>query len=167
MKRNYWFTEQERKLIFTLLQTPQSDDFVHRFGASTLFDLRKRMADAIPDGEAKPLWELSPFTEQDRTNMKEVQEEEIRDCIKELAADRLSRIDDHVELVSFADEDPSVTAQLLHDIEHELPISTQYEVQLAFVERMKLVSREDTEHGIYILHLTDYGRKYLDEYKAD
>lgn len=112
-----------------------------------------------------PLWRTDPFTEEDRANMLDMVMEEVRDSVKSFAEDSLDDITDIAELVSYADMDPQVTAELLNYIfidhccieDYESGEHQQHVDAAAFMRRMGLVNAEGS--------LTEVGHRYLQEYK--
>jgi hypothetical protein len=170
---HYTLNEYQRALIADALDIAYDSDYYQTIRDDptsqpdctelTLIDGLKKMFEARELTE--PLWRREPFTDEDRKNMLDMMQDECRDSVKDIAQANLDNIDDMAELVSYADEDPQVTAELLHymSIDHcdmddyENSDAPQHVQAAKFMRRMGLVEGTAT--------LTEVGRKYLEEYK--
>lgn len=100
------------------------------------------------------------FTEADKKQMLDLKEEEVRDCLREVAHDMLMD-EELVELIGYCDDDCDQTAKLLvaiHDgdcciMDFESGEHEEHETAAAFMRRMQLVD----EAG----EITDLGKEYM------
>lgn len=170
---HYTLNEYQRSLIADALDIAYDGDYYQSIRDDptsqpdctelTLIDELKKIFEAQELTE--PLWRKEPFTDEDRKNMLDMMMEEVRDSVKSFAEDSLDQITDIAELVSYADMDPQVTAELLNYIfidhccieDYESGEHQQHVDAAAFMRRMGLVNVEGS--------LTEVGHRYLQEYK--
>lgn len=116
--------------------------------------------------EITPLWQLLPFTEEERKGMVLMMEEEIRDSVNEIALETLNEMghEDHMELIAYGDDDPGTTAELLAAIldmnagmdDYRSGDHEDHVKRAEYMTRMGLVDEED--------RVTPMGRKYVEAY---
>lgn len=158
----YTLTEELRKELYDTLNEVYEGCQGISGPRIPLEELIAIFKEPIPD---QPLWGREPFTDTDRANMLDMMMDEIRDSVKTVAQEALDGIADICELISYADEDPQVTSELLGYIASDricLQDLTSgdwppHAHAAAFMKRVGLV---DAEGGV-----SDIGRKYLEEYK--
>jgi hypothetical protein len=176
--RNYQLSERQREIMHGALiyaDTFLDDmDSLKGIPAITQEEINSMLACfSLPitdEDPGDPLWKKEPFTELDRANMMDMMQDEIRDCVKEIAEERLDSTDDPVELVSYADEDPQKTAEFLQAVQdgpervdfEDTPQSIQQ-----FAYRMDLVTTVPTRAcgDDFAYALTELGRRYLTDYQ--
>lgn len=168
----YSLNEYQRALIADALDIAYDGDYLpairynpqsrsYELELKLIDELKVIFSEPIPD---QPLWKREPFTEEDRANMLDMMEEEVRDSVKARAVEDLDNITDMVELISYADEDPQVTAELLDAVMEEHTCIEDYETSdfqhhvnaVAFMKRMGLVDPEGRPTKIGIKYLTEY-----------
>lgn len=117
---------------------------------------------------ATPLWQTLPFTQEEKASMVLLMEEEIRDSLREVAIETLDSMGsdegDLMELISYGDDDPGDTAELLHAMADFTASMDDYRsgehpehAKIAeYMTRMGLVDDED--------RITPLGRSYMETY---
>jgi hypothetical protein len=158
----YTLTEELRKELYDTLNEVYEGCQGISGPRIPLEELLAIFKEPIPD---QPLWKREPFTDTDRANMIDMMMDEIRDSVKTVAQETLDGIADICELISYADEDPQVTSELLGclDTDHicfEDLTSGEWPHHAHAAAFMKRVGLVDEEGGV-----SDIGVKYLKEYK--
>lgn len=166
-RKTYHLSEYERALIVDALDVAYDGDYPAD-GTEELMkigNLKLLFAEAVPAEEPTPLWRTDLFTDADRESLMVLVMEEISDCIKDVAQEQLDN-EPLIELVSYLDDDPEVTAECLKAIaeghadmsDYESGEHAQHELAARTIRRFGFA--EQAPENCW--NVTDLGREYMD-----